>query len=75
MKTETTTLAIVALTCLLVSCGQESNKQASLEPPPVGEPIETPSESPPTGQSVEVDGWKTVLSEIRELSNKTDVEL
>ncbi len=75
MKTETTTLAIVALTCLLISCGQDSNKQVSLEPLPVGEPIETPLESPPTGQSVEVDGWKIVSSEIRELPNKTDVEL
>ena len=75
MKTETTTLAIVALACLLISCGQESNKQASLEPPPVGEPIETPLESPPTGQSVEVDGWEIVSSEIRELHDKTDAEL
>ncbi|MEK9633431.1 MAG: ABC transporter permease, partial [Opitutae bacterium] len=75
MKTETTTLAIFALTCLLISCGQDSNKQVSLEPPPVGEPIETPLESPPTGKAVEVDGWKIVSSEIREFADKTDVEL
>ena len=75
MKTETTTLAIFALTCLLISCGQDSNKQVSLEPPPVGEPIETPLESPPTGKTVEVDGWKIVSSEIREFADKTDVEL
>ena len=36
MKTESKTLAIVVLACLLISCGQESINQASLEPPPVG---------------------------------------
>ena len=75
MKTESKTLAIVVLACFLISCGQESINQASLEPPPVGEPIETPSESPPAGQAVDVDGWKIVSSEIREFADKTDVEL
>ena len=60
MKIKITSLAIVALICLLLSCEQESNKQAPLEPPPVGEPIE-------------VDSWKIVSSELREFPKQTDI--
>ena len=59
MKTKITPLAFLALICLLLSCERESNKQAPLESPPVGEPIE-------------VDSWKIVSSEIRDLPNKTE---
>lgn len=58
MKTEITPLAILALFSLLLSCERESSKQAPMESPPVGEPIE-------------VDSWKMVSSEIRDLPNKT----
>jgi hypothetical protein len=62
MKIEITPLAILALISLLLSCEQEPKTQASAGPPPVGEPIE-------------IDNWKIVISELKELPQKTDVEL
>ena len=59
MKTPITPLAFLALICLLFSCEQEPKTQASVGPPPVGEPIE-------------VDSWKTVSSELKALSKKTE---
>ena len=59
---------------VLISCGQDSINKYPWNLL-LGEPIETPLESPPTGQAVEVDGWKIVSSEIREFADKTDVEL
>jgi hypothetical protein len=58
MKIEITPLAILALISLLLSCEREPKNQASSESPPVGEPIE-------------VDSWKIVSSEIRDLPKKT----
>jgi len=61
MKTQITPPAILALIALLLSCEQEPKTNVSLDPPPVGEPIE-------------LDSWKIVSSELRTLSKKTDVD-
>jgi hypothetical protein len=58
MKIKITPLAILALICLLLSCDRETKNQA-------------PSDSPPVGEPIEVDSWKIVSSEIRDLPKKT----
>ena len=62
MKTKITSPAILALTALLLSCEQEPETNVTLETPPVGEPIE-------------LDSWKIVSSELRELSRENQIEL
>ena len=62
MKTKITSPAILALIALLFSCEQEPKTKVSSDPPPVGEPIE-------------VDSWKIVSSELRELSRENEIEL
>jgi hypothetical protein len=61
MKTKITPAAILVLVSLFLSCEQEPKTNVSLESPPVGEPIE-------------VDSWKIVSSELRELSKKNDID-
>ena len=62
MKTKITSPAILALTALLLSCEQEPETNVTLDTPPVGEPIE-------------LDSWKIVSSELRELSRENQIEL
>ena len=62
MKNIAATSALLCLIFFLISCEEKEQTQPSLESPPVGEPIQ-------------IDNWKIVTSALKELPQKTDVEL
>jgi len=62
MKNLSVSSAFLSLSFLLFSCEEKGQTQPSLESPPVGEPIQ-------------IDNWKIVTSALKELPQKTDIEL